>query len=94
MDVLRQPLHVLHRRRRQNAVAQIEDMPDAAADARENVVRLAEHAVDWAEQKCGIEIALDRAVVPNALPGDIDRYPTSPPAARSSSRIADVPVPK
>src|SRR5689334_16018774 len=73
MDVTRERLYVFDRRRRQDAVAEIEDMPGTAGGAREDVVRRGKHAVERAEQERRIEVALDAAVRANPLPRLVER---------------------
>ena len=73
VDVLREHLHVLDRRGRQDAVPEIEDVTRPAADAREDVVGLLEHPRRRAEQQRRIEIALDAAVGADARPRLVDR---------------------
>ncbi len=69
MDVLRQRLHVIDRRRRQNAVTEIEDVPGASVCPFEHVVGAVQHAIERRQQKRRIEIALYRVVVADAIPG-------------------------
>ena len=73
MHVLREGLYVIDRRRRKNAVAEIEDVSGAPARALEHVVGGREHAVEGRKQQGGIEIALDSAIVSDALPRFVER---------------------
>ena len=75
VDVLGKHLHVLDRCGRQDAVTEIENVANAAGDASQYVVGLREHALHRAEQEGRIEIALDRAVVSDPLPRDVERDP-------------------
>ena len=75
MHVARERLDVLDRRHRQDAVAEIEDVSRPSARARQHVVGRREHAIERAEQQRRIEVALDRAVEADALPGFVERRP-------------------
>src|SRR6185503_409584 len=75
VDVLRQHLHVLHRRGRQQSVSEIEDVAGPPADALDDFVHLPEHPRQRPEQQRGIEVALDGAVVADARPRLVDRNP-------------------
>src|SRR5947207_5774794 len=73
MHVSRERLHVLDRRRRQNAVAQIEDVPRASAGLLEDLVGGGDDAIERAQEHGGIQVALDAAIEPDALPGFVER---------------------
>ena len=75
VHVARERLHVLDRRRRQDAVSEIEDVARAAGGAAQHVARAGEQAIARAEQQRRIEIALDAAVVADALPRLVERDP-------------------
>src|SRR5687768_16446019 len=79
VHVLREHLDVLDRRRRQDAVSEVEDVSRTPADERKNVVGLREHPVGRPEQERGVEISLDGAVMANAVPRDIHRDTTVHP---------------
>ena len=73
MHVSRERLDVLDRRRGQNAVAQVEDVPRPSAGALEHFVGRGDDAIERAEQHRGIQVALDAAIEPDALPGFVER---------------------
>ena len=64
---LRQVLHVVHRRVRQNAVAQIEDVSRARIGQPQNVLGALLHFAPRREQQHRIEIALHGVIVPDRL---------------------------
>src|SRR5262245_34538196 len=79
VDVLREHLHVLDRRRWKNSVTQIEDMTGPSTDAGQDVVGVLEHPGRWAKQQRGIEVALDAAPRADLRPRLVDRHtPVSP----------------
>ena len=100
VHVPRERLDVLDRRRRQDAVAEIEDVAGPSAGAAQHVVGRGEQAIERAEQQRRIEVALDargrgRSRAQASSSGIRQSTPmTSPPASRSSARIAAVPTPK
>src|SRR5262245_8573746 len=77
---------MLDRCRRQNTVAEVEDVPRSTAHTLQDVIGLAEHAVCGAEQERRIEIALDRRFEADALPGGIDRDPPIDADHRTTGR--------
>ena len=68
MHVARERLDVLDRRRRQDAVAQVEDVARPSAGARQHVVGRGEDAIERAEQQRRIEVALNRPIEADARP--------------------------
>src|SRR5438874_6378676 len=75
MDVPGGRLDVLHGRHRQDAVAEIEDVAGAPARAFEHIVNRFEDAIERRKQHGWIEVALNAAVVADAFPGLVERYP-------------------
>src|SRR5205085_7791012 len=75
MHVLGERLHVLDGGCRQNAVTEIENVARSSAGTLQHIVGRGEHAIERREQKRGIEIALDRAVVSDTVPGFVERNP-------------------
>src|SRR5258708_33372088 len=73
MDVTRERLDLIERRAGKDAVAEIEDVSRAARGAPQNVVRRRQHPIGRAEQRHGIEVSLDRAVVADPVPGLVER---------------------
>ena len=99
MNVPRERLDVLDRRRRQDAVTEVEDVARPAAGALEHVVGGREHPIERAEQQRRIEVALDRAIGADALPRLVERR--APVGAdhvaagvAQLARIDPVPTPK
>lgn len=94
MDKPRKLLDIGDRGRWQDAVTEVEDMSAAAARARQDVTRADEKAIPGSQQQRGIEIALNRAVRPNALPRFVERdSPISPKhiSSRLSHRVQNRP---
>src|SRR5258706_12350763 len=73
VNILREHLHVLDGRRRQNAMTEVEDMPWTSAGASEDIFCLIEHSARRAEQERGVEIALHGAGEADLLPGLVSR---------------------
>src|ERR1700682_4905467 len=73
MYVTRKRLHVLDRRRGQDAVAEVEDVAGPAAGAREHVVGGRDDPLERTQQHCGLPVALNAAIEPDALPGFVER---------------------
>src|SRR5262245_7827870 len=61
-------LHVLDWSCRQNAVPEVEDVAWPSSRALEHLVRLGEDAIERSEENCRIEVALHRAIEPDAFP--------------------------
>src|ERR1039458_1052055 len=72
-DVCAKGLHVLYRGFLKNAVAEIEDVARASSSAAQNVFRARLDFFPLGEKQHGIEIALHRALVAEALPSGIER---------------------
>src|SRR5215472_9394279 len=68
MDVSGNGLDVLDRSRRQNAVPEVEDMAGPSSRFLEHLVRLCKDAIERPEEHGRIEVALHRAIEPDALP--------------------------
>src|SRR5262245_201353 len=68
MNVLRKHLNVFDRCRRQDAVAEIEDMARATSDALQDVFGLIEHPPGGTEQQRGIQVSLNGAIEADVLP--------------------------
>src|SRR5579862_8311057 len=68
----RQALHVLNRRLRQDAMAEIENMPRASGSTAKNIFRTRLYFFPVSEEKHWIEIALHRALVIEASPAFIE----------------------
>src|SRR5262245_61999442 len=68
MDVLSERLDVLDRRRGENAMSQIEDVPWLPVRSLQHIVGCGQHAIERCQQDRGIQIALNGAIVPDALP--------------------------
>src|SRR5512139_1513665 len=75
MDKLREQLHMFHRRGGKDPMPEVEDVSRPAADARQHVFGLLEHALGGAEQQRRIQVALDGTVEADLLPGLVDRNP-------------------
>src|ERR687898_1070829 len=73
MNMLREGLHVIDWRRRKNPVAKIEDVSWTSARAFEDVVGSRQHAIERRQQQRRIEIALDSAIVADAIPRFVER---------------------
>src|ERR1019366_1949587 len=73
MHIPRERLDVLERRRRQNAMAEIENVAVSSARARQHIVGRGEHAIERPEEKRWIEVALDPAIEADALPRFVER---------------------
>src|SRR5215831_18567138 len=61
-------LHVLDRSCRQNAVPEVEDVARPSSRSFEHLVRLCEDAIERPEEHRRIEVALHRAIEPDAFP--------------------------
>ena len=68
MHVPGERLHVLDRRRGQNAVAEIEDVPRSSPGTFEDIIGRSENAIERAKQQRRIEVALDAAPRSDSLP--------------------------
>src|SRR6266536_2978589 len=75
MHIPSKSLHVLHRRRGQDAVTEVEDMAGTSARACEDVVGRREDAIQRSEKQRRIEVALNRAVGADSRPGLVQRCP-------------------
>src|SRR5476649_1619227 len=73
MHVLREHLHVLHRRRRQDPVPEIEDVSRTTGRAREHVFRLVEHPPRRAQEQGRIQVALHGAIETDLFPRLVNR---------------------
>ena len=100
MHVARERLHVLDRRRRQDAVTEVEDVARRVRRARQDFVGRGEHAIERAEQQRRIEIALDARDRDRCAPtlrraacASRRRSRRRPPRA-ARPRIDPVPTPK
>ena len=86
-------------RARQHAVAQVEHVPAASAGPAQDVERLRLDDLPRAQARGRVEVPLDRAVEPDALPRHVERHPPVDPdhvapAARISGSSSPVPTPK
>src|SRR5437762_2787284 len=73
MDILGEHLDMLDGCGRKDPVPEVEDVSCFAADAREDVVGLAEHPFGGSEQHGRIQISLHRTVAANPLPCVVER---------------------
>src|SRR5207249_2188074 len=73
MNVTRERLHVFEGRGWKNTVAEVENVAGPSAGALQHIVGGPEHAVERSEQQRRIEIALDAAIEPDALPRFVER---------------------
>ena len=77
VHVPRERLHVLERRLRQDAVAEIEDVARAAGRAPQHVVGGGQQALGRTEQQRRIEVALDARGRADARPRLVERLRAS-----------------
>src|SRR5437773_12530354 len=92
MNVARERLDALERRRRQDAVTEVEDVSRPPARPRQYVVGGVEYLVDGPEQQRRIEVALNPPAVADPVQGSVDRRPpaapnTVPPAPRRPRQL-------
>src|SRR5258705_9032303 len=73
MNVLREHLHVLHRRGWQDPVPEVEDVAGTSGRPGEDVFGLVEHAAWPTEQQRRVQVALHPAVEADVFPGLVDR---------------------
>jgi hypothetical protein len=75
VDEARERLDVLDGSGREDAVAEVEDVPGAPARSLQDVVGGAQQAMARPEEQRRIEVALHRPVRADLLPGDVERQP-------------------
>src|SRR4029079_9364952 len=73
VHVSRERLDVLEWCRRQDAVAQVEDVAGTTARAVQDIVGRGNHAIERPEQQRRIQIALNAAIGPDAFPRLVER---------------------
>src|SRR2546426_11402142 len=73
MNVSRQRLHVLERRRRQNTVTEVEDVAGTSARAREHFVGGGKHPAERPDKQRRLGVSRNGAGEPNPRPSPLDR---------------------